>query len=151
MGDFREVKSGFYFPFAASGEAKYGGKSFLYKRTTEKLEFPESFDDGLFTFEFPAGTHVYDAFIDDEYTVGRVEGVKPPVEGLVGEEDEQLAAAPERASSSGETLSVQPTAEPAQERPQEKSRTAGRTVALFLAGAIIVVVAIAVWRRRGRI
>jgi hypothetical protein len=141
------VKKGFLFPFAVNVEAPPGGRVSSLKVTTEKLDFPDTFDDSLFTFDFPPGTEITDEVLHLTYTAGRIE--------VPEDELRQILAESPEAPSTGSDITTAETPPVAVARAQPiPSAPVGRWPARLLsflavfALAIAAVAAVVAARRR---
>lgn len=168
MDDFQEIKPGLFVPHTMSH--KYAdqyiqpidGKRINRERTTtqviEKIEWRDDFEEDFFDIEFPVGTKVTDYRTESPltYTVG---GTPPsnvdidPREGVV-RIDDMLSDPEETEAGIEETPAAGPVEpEPAVAEDEEEPSGHGFLSALFRAGIVIILLAVAAFlflKRRKR-
>jgi hypothetical protein len=161
LSDFREVKEGFLFPFMlkSTGFSAEAGKEKAQEGFVEvktlSLEMPGSFDEGLFTVNFPPGTSVQDGVMRMEYVVGAAppmqlrDGISQDVEE-VGETEEAGDV-----ESTGENFTAEKDTGGSAERPAPEAPRAaadeGTDIGKWAVAAVIaavVAIVIVLWRRK---
>lgn len=148
LDDFREVKEGLFVPFAgkAEGYTPNGVVQVTLELAVESFEFPASFDESLFTVEFPSGTQVHDQVAGVSYTAGEGPALDDVLEEVVEEVEEEVVEAAPEATIAEAAVAEEPAVEtPVIDEPDVAEESGGKARALLLLAGGIVLLGVAVF------